>query len=493
MDDNLESLRSKVLKRFALIGIVSAVIVSSLLASLLFTKDRERIHLNSRENAKLIKTGILAAMMSTGDPEVVRETVGNYKKVVDFEFRMVRGELIQKQFGLKNDETPRDDIERAVLEGALAEHSSLEGTKFRLVFPFVTDARCGQCHIQKSGVPVDAGTVLGVSELVFDVTEWRDASLKVTAQAAAGITLILLAIGTAVFLFFSKDVLEPVRHIATAMETAGRDGSMPALPRATSRELAVLGRQLENMAQSMHEKYLAHQKAAEDERKKMERIKSFALKQADHMGLTDKTELDIIIKRLSEAVREVEKSGLLVQVCSFVTAERKELVLHNDIDLIRPAALYLTDLIAGTRGSVKKGSMELALEEAITNAIVHGNLDIDSRLKEEDYAEFERELGERRGQEPYRNRTVKISYDYNKTRAVFRIADEGKGFDWSTYLNKEVDPNLLPHGRGIIIIRTFASTVDYNEKGNELMLSFDLTIQQNGKRMDGYAEDNHQA
>lgn len=474
MGDGLESLKSKVLKRFALIGIVGTLIISITMSAILFESDREHIYRDARESAQLIKTGLLSAMMSTGNPAVVRATVDYYKKVVKFNFRMVRSRHIQKQFGIREGETPKDDVEWAVLTGKRDDYSSIEGTNFRLVFPFVADERCGKCHNLTDNGPVPSGTVLGLSELVIDVREWRNASLWVVAKGVAGIVLILLAIGGIVFLVFNREVIGPVHKIASAMEVAGREGTIPALPPANSRELAVLSRQLNRMAKAMHDKFIAHQKAADEERRKMEQIKKFALQQAGNLGLTDQAEVGIIIRRLSEAVREVEKNEMLMLVCGFVTTERKELELHNDAALIRAASLYLTDLIANTRGNVKKGSMELALEEAVTNAIVHGNLEVDSSLKETDFEMFEREVKERREREPYKSRTVKITYDYDKSRAVFRIEDMGRGFNWREFLRKDTDPALLPHGRGIIIIRAFASSVEYNEAGNAVTLGFDL-------------------
>ncbi len=476
MQGELQSLRIIILRRFILISVVGVVLVCAAFFYLLYQRDKVSIYSQAKGQAELIRTGLLSVMMATGDPNAVRGTVDNFKKQVQFDFRMVRGEHIRKQFGMRKGEEPRDAMEQAVLHGSLPEYTELNGASFRLVFPFKADERCGRCHLGLDNNPITPGTVLGMSEMTFDVTEWRNASIRLIFHMVTGTLLIILALGTSFYWLFHREVMGPVHDIANTLAHMGHEneeGSRHPAP-ATSREIAILNRQVEQMYKSLEDARHANESALEEERKKVAQIRSFALRQADALGITDTTEIDLIIRRLSYAVQEVEKSDLLKQVVDFVTLEKKELALGNDRRLIRPAALYLTGLIANSQGSLKKGSMELALEEAITNAIIHGNLEISSKLKEEDFDLFEQAVSERMTAPPFGGRKVKISYGYNRQSAIFRIEDEGPGFDWRHFLGKEVAPDMLPHGRGIIIIRTFASSVAYNESGNAITLTFDL-------------------
>ncbi len=112
-----------------------------------------------------------------------------------------------------------------------------------------------------------------------------------------------------------------------------------------------------------------------------------------------------------------------------------------------------------------------ALGEALTNAIDHGNLELDSRLREEDGNKY-RTLGKQRAQEtPYRDRRVHVTARISPTEASFSIRDEGPGFDPSNLPDPTDPENLVkPSGRGVLLIRTFMDDVRFNDAGNEITM-----------------------
>ena len=59
----------------------------------------------------------------------------------------------------------------------------------------------------------------------------------------------------------------------------------------------------------------------------------------------------------------------------------------------------------------------------------------------------------------------------SRSQAVFVIRDDGPGFDPST-LPDPTDPEYLerPHGRGLMLMRTFMDEVTYNAAGNEVRM-----------------------
>jgi anti-sigma regulatory factor (Ser/Thr protein kinase) len=112
-----------------------------------------------------------------------------------------------------------------------------------------------------------------------------------------------------------------------------------------------------------------------------------------------------------------------------------------------------------------------ALGEALANAIDHGNLELDSDLREDsDEAYFE--LGrERASQEPYRDRRVHITARLTPSEVTYVIRDEGPGF-LHRDLPDPTDPENLVKlsGRGLLLIRTFMDDVRFNDEGNEITM-----------------------
>ncbi|MBF0276339.1 MAG: response regulator [SAR324 cluster bacterium] len=115
-------------------------------------------------------------------------------------------------------------------------------------------------------------------------------------------------------------------------------------------------------------------------------------------------------------------------------------------------------------------NIRLCLVEAITNAIIHGNLEVDSSLKEDSWEEFNRTVTERESTAPFSERKVKIVSHFNSERILFEIEDEGKGFDHHHLPGLDDIGVLALSGRGLILIRSFMDEVIWNDPGNCITL-----------------------
>jgi serine/threonine-protein kinase RsbW len=97
------------------------------------------------------------------------------------------------------------------------------------------------------------------------------------------------------------------------------------------------------------------------------------------------------------------------------------------------------------------GNIHLAVVEAVTNAIVHGNK---GDVKKQITFEFRRHDG----------------------HLLFSIKDQGKGFN----LSEVPDPTLAENkerlnGRGVFLIRNLADAVDFKDNGSTLEMVFHLS------------------
>jgi DNA-binding response OmpR family regulator len=113
----------------------------------------------------------------------------------------------------------------------------------------------------------------------------------------------------------------------------------------------------------------------------------------------------------------------------------------------------------------------VALEEALNNALYHGNLELDSVIREGNRAAYRKLVEQRRARDPYRRRKIFVDISIRENVGRFVVRDEGPGFDPRS-LPDPTDPANLekPSGRGLLLMRTFMDEVIFNDIGNEVTL-----------------------
>jgi CheY-like chemotaxis protein/anti-sigma regulatory factor (Ser/Thr protein kinase) len=147
--------------------------------------------------------------------------------------------------------------------------------------------------------------------------------------------------------------------------------------------------------------------------------------------------------------------------------------LDNDPAMIPPLVGHMKDGLAvmGRADETTLIRATIALREAILNAMDHGNLELDSALRDGDDGAYYRLGQERRRQKPYCDRRVYVVARESPDESVYIIRDEGPGFD-TTRRPDPLDPANLEKvsGRGLLLIRSFMTEVRHNERGNEITL-----------------------
>lgn len=154
-------------------------------------------------------------------------------------------------------------------------------------------------------------------------------------------------------------------------------------------------------------------------------------------------------------------------------SNRSSFRLENDPELIAPLIAMLQENLTGVGlcdGNVRT-RVGVALQECLSNALFHGNLEVSSDLRQEDERRFYAEAESRRRQAPYRDRRIHVSTDLGRDCVTYRIRDEGPGFDTAS-LDAPFDPESLMRvgGRGMILIRSFMDEVHHNGSGNEITM-----------------------
>lgn len=113
-----------------------------------------------------------------------------------------------------------------------------------------------------------------------------------------------------------------------------------------------------------------------------------------------------------------------------------------------------------------------ALAEALNNAIDHGNLELESRLREDGSDAYARLRHERAVSSPWRERRVRLTEHLAPDTVRYTVLDEGRGFDVRTVPDpRHPDCLLKLSGRGLFLVRTFMDDVAFNAAGNEITMT----------------------
>ncbi|MFA9477517.1 response regulator [Phycisphaerales bacterium AB-hyl4] len=181
-------------------------------------------------------------------------------------------------------------------------------------------------------------------------------------------------------------------------------------------------------------------------------------------------DLATTVRRVLKLVRPRRKYQPVLEVLRDTTYHFQ---LDNDTARIQPLIHYLGEDLLQMHLYDESTMMRVgvALDEAITNAIRHGNLEAGPHLREMSHDEYEAHLNHQRKTAPYADRHVNVNIHFTRDLGTFVIRDDGQGFDWRQ-LPDFHDPTTLERidGRGLQLIHSFMDEVHFNDAGNEITM-----------------------
>ena len=125
-------------------------------------------------------------------------------------------------------------------------------------------------------------------------------------------------------------------------------------------------------------------------------------------------------------------------VSSTVTKEKTELKLPSRIEAIAEAAAAAAE-VASRLGLSDEAAfgVDMAVREAVTNAVLHGNKQDETK-------------------------TVEVAFMASRAELVITVRDQGQGFDPASVPDPTAEQNLLKtSGRGLLFMRTFMDDVQW--------------------------------
>jgi DNA-binding response OmpR family regulator len=192
-------------------------------------------------------------------------------------------------------------------------------------------------------------------------------------------------------------------------------------------------------------------------------------------GYLPKRNLARDVVALADEILSVSASQQkLSQFLTRMTVAEYQFTLENNPDLISQVVSQVESVLRTMQlfDAAEHLRIGVAVHEATVNAMVHGNLEISSDLKTDDWDAYHAEIATRSACEPYSKRRVHVTIRATRAPSLeVRVTDEGHGYD-PALLPDPTDPANLDRacGRGLLLIRTFFDEVRHGKNGTEIVM-----------------------
>ena len=171
------------------------------------------------------------------------------------------------------------------------------------------------------------------------------------------------------------------------------------------------------------------------------------------------------VNKAAKAVPKVAKNAIESNITLEVSNDESQIP-----DIISRLELPMVEHDLFDEG--ERMQIAMALDEALLNAMIHGNLEVSSELRQsDDGAPYVNMIAKRKKEAPYSDRKVTIKLEASNEQVTFTIRDDGPGFD-AAALRDPTDPENIERagGRGLLLINAFMDEVSHNDIGNEIRM-----------------------
>lgn len=183
-------------------------------------------------------------------------------------------------------------------------------------------------------------------------------------------------------------------------------------------------------------------------------------------------ELDLVVRKSLELgqARRGRLAGL-----TYLRESTKTFEFPARVDIARSVIALLTEGLVeiGLIEATDLLNLEVALGEALSNAVLHGALEMTEAVEATRYDReaFDRAYQERVREPKYGGRSVGVQARLSQDAATFVVEDPGKGFDFSALPPAEQLSTLEGlRGRGLMLIRLFMDDVAHEVGGRRIRM-----------------------
>jgi len=184
--------------------------------------------------------------------------------------------------------------------------------------------------------------------------------------------------------------------------------------------------------------------------------------------------VNVLVSTVEDVLLVARERREQVRLLDYLDESRFRFRLGNDQEVIGGLVNFLQDQLRVRYVSCSETlcvQTGIAIHEALRNAMHHGNLEVDSSLRQGSSRDYDAMVVERLGDEAFSERAVTATATFSAGEFRCTILDEGKGFDPNDVPDPTDPENLMRvSGRGLYLISTFMDEVAHNDVGNEITM-----------------------
>ena len=180
------------------------------------------------------------------------------------------------------------------------------------------------------------------------------------------------------------------------------------------------------------------------------------------------------IPPLQHEVQELLNCPKITSINSFLRMSMRASFTSREVGSLKmvfPLGEWL--VTAGIIGDREWRALHVAFQEALSNSLEHGNLELLSEWKDDFDAvgrdRYSLEKTRRLKLDEYGGRLLQIETSYNGVDLVITIEDQGKGFDVKNATERAPSVDAC-HGRGFSLITAYMDTVTFNSNGTKITM-----------------------
>ena len=290
-----------------LIVLISLTITILSLYNLRTAGIKSALH-NAESISEVVKSGLTSHMINNNMDHVktFMNSVAEIKNID--ELWLVRSPFVDDQFGNKNRNIPRDDLDKQVLNSGKMAYSideSITKTLVRVTIPYNAVAEkgvdCLKCH------QVNQGTTLGAVSLVLDISVIKEIGIK-----SLYIISFLILATIIIFLIYSRKILTPYfslyNNFRKNMEEASKGKYVKIIPPEG------LSRDMQNITDDYNNVMSVFKETAGDIEKKLQGFVGHQISSKNKNPLTKSKDIINNLSDLYQFKKQVELDNTKAEI-----------------------------------------------------------------------------------------------------------------------------------------------------------------------------------